>query len=313
MGRFLLGCLILALVAGTVLTSVTLVRSDELAVVRRFGRILPENAKPGLLFGLPWGMDQVNRVSLKDLSITVGWTDAEVDENNNALTPGQLLTGDHNLVNVQAVVEYRVIADQVDKYVLMEPRVKSLIARAADAAMAEWLAGQKIDDAILKGKTELESFLQSRVSVWIRPYDLGVNIERASIVMIYPPNAVRESFNAVGQANTRMETEMNNALQYKELKAKKAAEKIYAIERETGAYVREQRRAAQADADNFLVRLAEYRLLSKENPRHLNNLWLDEVTRIYAQLRRSGRLDVLDNYIGSDGINITQFPLQKKR
>ena len=26
-----------------------------------------------------------------------------------------------------------------------------------------------------------------------------------------------------------------------------------------------------------------------------------------------GRLDVLDHYLGSDGLNITQFPLQKKR
>ena len=65
MGRIILGVLILAAV-GSLMSCVTQVRSDERAVVRRFGRILPEKARPGLLFGLPWGLDRVNRVSLKD-------------------------------------------------------------------------------------------------------------------------------------------------------------------------------------------------------------------------------------------------------
>jgi modulator of FtsH protease HflK len=312
MGRVFLGLLFLAAI-GSLMSCVTLVSSDERAVVRRFGRILPEKPGPGLFLGLPWGMDRVNRVSVKDQSITVGWTDKDIDDTGVALTPGQMLTGDHNLVNVRGVIEYRVIGDQADRYVLMEDRVKPLLARAAEAAMAQWLAGHEVDHALLEGKKRLEIFLTERVDQWIVPYELGVQVDRVSIILIVPPGEVREFFNAVSESHTRMETQKNKALEDKDKILSKAKEEVYRIERDTAAYVREQELAARADAESFLVRLDQYRRLRQDNPQHINNLWLDEVTRMYAQLKRSGRLDVLDHYIGSDGLNITQFPLQKKK
>ena len=39
----------------------------EAAVVRRFGRVLPERPEPGLHLGLPWGMDRVDRVAVDQL------------------------------------------------------------------------------------------------------------------------------------------------------------------------------------------------------------------------------------------------------
>lgn len=312
MRRAFVAILILAVI-GSLMSCVTLVRSDEWAVVRRFGKILPEKVGPGLLFGLPWGIDVVNRVSVKDRTITVGWVSDEADENSEAMTPGLLLTGDHNLVNVQAVIEYRVMVDQVDRYVLTQERVEPLIVRAAEAAMAQWQAAHQVDDAILTGKKTLQLFLKDRIEAWIAPYELGVQIDRASIQLIDPPGQVVEYFNEVSQAHAGMETQINKARQERATRSREADEEVFRIARATAAYVREQKLAAQGDADNFLIRLAEYRRLRQSNPQFLNYLWLDEVTRIYDQLRRSGRLDVLDHYLGADGLNITQFPLQKKR
>lgn len=312
MNRAILVCLILV-VLGTLMSCLTLVRSDERAVVRRFGRILPEKPEPGLLFSLPWGMDKVNLVSVKDRTVTVGWTGVDADENSDGMTPGLLLTGDHNLVNVQAVIEYRVVEEEVDRYVLAQEQVEPLIARAADAAMSQWLAGQEVDHAILKGKKGLQLFLRDRVAEWIVPYELGVRIDRASILLIDPPSKVLDYFHEVSQAHSSMETQINKARQDKARRLREAEEEEFRIASATTAYVREQELAAQADATNFQIRLAEYRRLRQENPNFLNYLWLDEVTRIYAQLWRSGRLDMLDHYLGGDSLNITQFPLQKKK
>lgn len=300
-------------VISSLMSCVTMVRSDERAVVRRFGKVLPEKPRPGLLIGLPWGFDQVDRVSMKDRTVTVGWTDREADD--DGMTPGLLLTGDHNLLNVQAVIEYRVIEDDAHlvQYVLLQSRVEPLIARATEAALAEWLAGQEVDDAILNGKKRLGLFLRERVEKSIAAYDLGVQIDRASIMLIQPPSKVREFFDAVGEAHTAMQTQITKAEEDKKSSEFKAKAEVVRIKNDSAAYAREQELAAQADADNFLVRLAEYRRLRQDNPQYLNQLWLDEVTRIYAQLRRSGRLDLLDHHVGMDGLNITQFPLQKKR
>ncbi len=37
------------------------------------------------------------------------------------------------------------------------------------------------------------------------------------------------------------------------------------------------------------------------------------MTRLYARMRKLGRIDVLDNYLSSEGLNISQFPLTPKK
>src|SRR5439155_23106095 len=100
--------LVALLAVSYVLTGVTQVLPGERAVVRRFGRVLDEHPGPGPWFGLPWGMDQVDRIAIDHVRrVEVGYN--RDDEEETGLTPpGQLLTGDHNLVNVQVVIYYSV-------------------------------------------------------------------------------------------------------------------------------------------------------------------------------------------------------------
>src|SRR6516162_6908353 len=95
---FLIAGITLLVAACYALTGVTQVRPGERAVIRRFGRVLEDNPGPGLWFGLPWGMDRVDRIAIDRVrSVEVGYSPEEDDV---GLTPaGQLLTGDHNLVN----------------------------------------------------------------------------------------------------------------------------------------------------------------------------------------------------------------------
>ena len=64
LGVFLLGYLS---------TCLTQVQRGERAVVRRFGRIA-STPGPGLYFGLPWGMDRVDRIAVDQVRrIVVGY------------------------------------------------------------------------------------------------------------------------------------------------------------------------------------------------------------------------------------------------
>src|SRR6516164_6192794 len=92
--------LLLLLLAGYGLTGVAQVRPGERAVVRRFGRVLAHKPQPGLWIGLPWGMDRLDRVAVDRVqTVTVGYPEAG---DASAMPAGQVLTGDHNLVNVAA-------------------------------------------------------------------------------------------------------------------------------------------------------------------------------------------------------------------
>jgi membrane protease subunit HflK len=305
------------LVLAWLLTGLTQVRPGERAVVRRFGRVLDDKPRPGLYIGLPWGLERVDRVATGLLrQVTVGVSPGDRDDSGQTTPPGQLLTGDHNLVNVQVVIDYAVSDDDDDvvNFVLQQDKADGLVARAAEAVMAEWVAGRTVDDVLLRGKVELPSYLVARTQERILPYRLGVRIQDASVTYLNPPAEVKNAFDEVTRAQTGIRTEIYKAEQDADRQIREAQAEQFRSQRLTAAYAREQRLLAQAEAENFEKRLAQYRELSAKNPYYLNGVWWDEISRLYARMRANGRIDLLDHHLAADGLDITQFPpLPKKK
>jgi membrane protease subunit HflK len=296
----------------TAWTALTQVQPGERAVVRRWGRILAEQPGPGLHVGLPWGIDVVQRVAVgKVRSVIVGFKNE--GEEDNPTPTGQLVTGDHNLVNVQAEIHYTVREAEVDRYAVLADQADSLVARVAETVLAEWVAGRKVDDVLLAGKAVLPGVLVAECNRRLTPYRLGVNVEQASVPRVEPPEEVKPDFEEVAKAHTAIRTRLNQAEQTVDSKRRQAEAEVYRLARQTTAYAERQRLEARADADTFLDRLRQYRALAKENPDYLNVLWRDEVTRLFTRLKQSGSIDLLDHHLSGDGLNITQFPLGRKK
>jgi membrane protease subunit HflK len=318
--RYLLYAAIVLLFA-SLLTGMTQVLPGERAVVRRLGRVLDYKPGPGLWIGLPWGLDQVDRVQVDRVRrVTVGYDPARDQQDS---PEGQLLTGDQNLVNIQVVVDYSIKEKEVDRYVVQKDRVDGLIARAAEAIVAEWVGGRSVDYVLLNGKADLprrlapepgsaeaEMGLQRR----IRDYDLGVQIESASVALLIPPEEVRSDFEKVNQAQTEMQTERFKAEQEKARLLGEAESERDSILRDAEASSVEQRRQAETDAGNFEKRLQEYRRLKGANPDYLHDLWLNGIKKAYARmLDKGGRVEPLDKLMGREGVDIIQAPLEGGR
>jgi membrane protease subunit HflK len=301
------------LLVWTGLSALTQVQPGERAVVRRFGRILDDKPGPGLFVGLPWGFDQVERVPVGRVKRVVVGSVSKEEEEQRDTPSGQLLTGDHNLVNLQAEVYYTVFEDQVEKFVLHADRADALVARVTETVLADWVAGRSVDEVLLRGKTLLPPTLTAQVQARVAAYDLGVKIEEASINRLNPPDEVKDAFDRLAQAQTNIRTQIYQAEQAADSKRREADARVFLIQSLTAAYAQEQRLPAQADAENFLKRLEQYRKLVGRDPEYLNALWQDEMTRLYARMRENGRIDILDHYLANEGLNITQFPLLPKK
>ena len=231
------------------------IRPGERGVVRRFGRLLPYRLKPGLAFQLPWGMDRVDRVAVDRVqSVTAGYQ--EDDWSGESMPAGQLLTGDHNLVNVQAVLTYKVRPDEEAEYVFQADRVDALLTRAVESVMAQWVAGRTVDDVLLNGKNEMRPVLKEQTQTWIEPYRLGVQILDARVALIAPPDDVKPDFDSVALAQTRNITLLNTAEQNVARELRMAEADKYRLEQETAAYVHSRRLLAQQEADRFLETVA---------------------------------------------------------
>jgi modulator of FtsH protease HflK len=304
---------LLVFLAVTFWTSVVQVEPGERGVVMRFGRVV-DTVGPGLYIGWPWGIDRVERVAVDRVRrVVLGFSNTEVDEFGIAVPPGQLLTGDHNLVNVRMVVDYTVQPDGVEQYVLYGDEVDGLVARAAETALAEWVAGRGVDDVLLRGKEVLPAWLVAETQSRIKPYKLGVRVQLASVNHLYPPRQVKEAFEAVTRAQTEMQTREFEAKQYADARWSEAQSYQFRLEKLAAEYAQGVKKMARVDADAFLNRLAIIQPMRQQNPNYLATLWWDEMTKLYAGMRGGDRLDLLDNRLSPDGIDILQRPLAPKK
>jgi membrane protease subunit HflK len=305
--RFFWGLLAL-LMGAWLLTGLTQVRSGERAVIRRFGRLLDVKPEPGLLVTFPWGIDRVDRVAVTQLrQVTVGFVPTP-DAESEATPPGQLLTGDHNLVNVRVVLNYIVDAEAVLDFVEQQERVEEVLARVTETVLAEWVAGQTVDSVLVSGKLLLPRDLLPRIQARLQPYRLGVRVRNADVAYLLPPPEVKGAFEEVAQAETKIQTRVNEAEQAADRAWREATSEQYRREQQAASYRRERRLLAEAEAHTFRTRLDQYQRLRAANPDVLSAIWWDEMGKLFAQLQKNGQIDLLDHHLSKDGMDLIIAP-----
>lgn len=310
--RRLLWALLIVVLAGYLLTGVVQVRPGERAVVRRFGRVLEHKPEPGLWVGLPWGMDRVDRVAVDQVrSVVVGYRDDE--SAGDAMPPGQLLTGDHNLVNVSVKINYSVRPEAVDEYVVQADRVDGLVARAVETVLAQWVASRTIDDVLLNGKVALRPVLLEETQGYLDDYRLGVQVTDASVGLIAPPDEVKTAFDDVAEQQTRIVTLRFGAEQAAESNLRMARAYRNRTEQETAAYVHNQKLLAGREAERFAERLRQYQIGREKNPQYLRQIWEEERGKLFAELKANRQIGLLDHHLGPDGLDLTVAPELPKK
>lgn len=298
----------------SLLTGVTQVQPGEVGVVRRFGKLLDTRLEPGLHIGLPWGMDRVDRVQVAfERRVTVGFSGEEERDVTDTIPSGQLVTGDHNLVNVQVQIDYTVDPKQVDRYVLNRDLVGTLLGRTAESCLAEWVAGRNVDFILSRGPSLLPSWLAAELKARLAPYELGIQIGQVGVAPPAPPNEVKNAFYEVARAATDNQTRVNQAQQDRQRRMSSAQGDAFHIRSLAAAYANEQDLLAKAEAATFETRLEQYHRLRRENTNYLAGIWWDEMSRLYARMRANGRIDLLDHHLNGEGLNITQMPLLPKK
>jgi membrane protease subunit HflK len=293
------------------LTGVIQVSPGERAVVRRFGRVLDYKPEPGLWIGLPLGMDRVDRVAVDRLqSVTIGFLE---EGNDDPSPPGQLLTGDHNLVNTQATLYWKIRPDELTDYVVQADKVEALLIRAAETVLASWIASREVDDVLLNGKNELPRVLIAGTQHYVDGYHLGVQVLDARVALLAPPKSVKHAFDNVASEQANVATLVNQAEQDAESKLRNAQADKFRIEQETAAYVERQQLLAQQEAQRFTERLKQYQTGRRQNPAYLRQIWEEERGKVFAKLKENGQLGLLDHHLGPDGLDMTIAPPLPKK
>jgi membrane protease subunit HflK len=306
--------ILIILLCGYLATGIAQVRPEERALVRRFGKVVAWPG-PGLWVGFPWGIDRVDRVPVRAVrQLDIGYN-PEAGDDAPGTPAGQLLTGDQNLVNVKLVLEYAVDDREGDleNYVANRDRADAVLAREVEALAAEWAGGRAVDEVLLTGRAAIPAWAMARLPARVTEHRLGVVVQRVSVDHLAAPAEVRDAFEAVNQAQTAIRTRENQARQEANQRVREAEALKFRLEQQSEAYRLERLSAAKADADAFTARLEQYRRLKATNPDILAAIWWEEMGKTLLGMKGRGRIDLLDQHLGKDGLDVTQFLPPKKR
>jgi regulator of protease activity HflC (stomatin/prohibitin superfamily) len=179
--------------------------------------------------------------------------------------------------------------------------------------LAEWLAARKIDEVLIRGQADLPRYLIQQTQERIAAYRLGIRIHNANVSYLSPPQQVKSDFDEVTRAQTAIHTLENEAQQRRQEILRDADRARFDLQKRAEGYRTERLRLAQAEAERFTERRHTYRRLRKDNPNYLASIWWEEMGKLFATLKESGRIDLLDNHLAADGLDITVFPTMPKK
>ncbi len=229
-GRTLVIAAMLAFVA-YLATGITVVSPGEVVVVRRLGRVLDRPWGPGLHWGLPAPLDVRDRLRTEEVRrVEVGLVGVPGPTDDPG--SGEFLTGDRNLLNARAVVQYRVadplafrlgvgdiealsgVGEGTQATGAGEVGVERLLTRLAESSLARALAGRSIDEALRNGRAAVAREAQVELARQVDQLGLGVAILGVSLTDTRPPVAVAPAFDEAQAARSARDRRRQDAFTY---------------------------------------------------------------------------------------------------
>ena len=276
------------------LSGITVVRSDEVAVVLRWGHLVGEipalqQHGPGLLFAFPRPVDEVVRVQVKRVwevpvtTLAAGEysaqssaaprgpvpqgegedEDAEPGEATanaatlDPLTQGYALTGDENIVHVEMVARYRV--REPAEWAFYGPKAEDVLRVEVSAAMVRSLGEMGVDRVLSDGRKDLIAITARRTQAGLDASHSGLELSSLELTRLSPPYALAEDFDAVQSSFIGAETSKKDAQAYAENiipSAQAAADSLLQAARGTSS---NDLATANGDAEAFRALDREYR------------------------------------------------------
>lgn len=250
--------------AGVYLASgLYIVRGNEQALVRRFGKARFPLAASGLHFDLPWPFARIDRVNVNQVqTLSVGVAPFDSREGDGFLREvnldrqGEFLTGDKNILNLAVNVQFRI----GDPYAWLcqgtSPEIG--LKLLTESLVTDAIAQSGVDYVHPLGLNELRVWLTkaTREAADRRPW--GVIVEDVTISGAFPPVEVKAAFLDV----TNARAEKDRVISQEQARAEKqlsAARDVARQRLDRAASARQARiEGAKGAADRFSTLIAEF-------------------------------------------------------
>ena len=301
-GRIIALCALAAVVAVIGLSGFYRVNEGEEAILLTF-REMTDKKGPGIYWRVPF-VQTVDKVSTSQIhTLELGFrtqTGQYIDDpsdytdvNDEAL----MLTGDDNLVRVEAVCQYSVRDAQSYLYEVDKP--ESTMKLAFETALRRNIQNKALDDALLN-KATIEQEVIPDFQRMLDSYGIGVTVREIRIQNITVPTEVNAAYEDDNNAKNEKTRKLDEAEKYSNEVIPAARSEAYQMVQEAEAYKSEVISQATGDVANFNSVYEEY-VSSKSITR--KRLMIETMERI---LERAESKVVIDG----DGDTLRLLPIE---
>ncbi|WP_129408588.1 FtsH protease activity modulator HflK [Marinitoga lauensis] len=255
----ILWLIIVLLILGYLSTSIYQVGPSEMGLVLTFGKYTSTTG-PGIHWRLPYPFQAHRIVDIKTLKkIEIGFRTVNYRgkiEYQSVPEEALMITGDENIVSLEAVVQYR-ISDPV-KFAFRILNGFEMVKFATESVLREMVAINPIDNVLTSERDRIAMETAAKVQKILDSYGAGIKVENVYLQEVAPPDEVVKAFDDVNSAKQDKEKFINEANRYANDVIPKAEGQAQKILRGAEAYAYEKVAIATGEAKRFKAMLKEY-------------------------------------------------------
>ena len=251
--------LFVAIIAG--FSSFYVVDETEQAVITRLGKYT-QTVGSGLHFKLPFGIDKNYNVPVKVVqteqfgfkTIKAG---RENEYRNNISDESTMLTGDLNIVDVEWIIQYRIVDPKQWLFGVLE---KTQTIRDISRSVINTLVGDRaILNVMGSERSSIESLAQDMMNENFDQLGLGINVIAVKLQNIVPPSGVQDAFEDVNKATQDMNRFINEGKEAYNAEIPKAQGEAERQIQIAEGYAAERINMAKGDVARFNAVYQEYK------------------------------------------------------
>src|SRR5215510_4421706 len=273
------GLLLLSSVLIWLATGVYTVGPGEQGVVRRFGKEVAR-VGPGLHYHWPRPIERADVVNVEAVRrVEVGFRSVP----RYSLVPEEslMLTGDENIVDAQAIVQYRVKDAGEYLFRVMDP--DQALRDATEVGLRSVIGRTTIEEVLTVGRVEIQNQTREFLQQLLDTYQSGLMVTEVKLQVVDPPEQVKDAFHEVVRAREDRERLINEARGYQEDVIPKARGQVEQTLRAAEAYKEQREIRAQGEAAKFLSILAEYQ---KDQEVTEQRLYVETLQRVLPKAQK---------------------------
>jgi membrane protease subunit HflK len=268
--------ILFVLVIGFWLASgIFMVGPGEEGVIRQFGKEV-DRTPPGLRYRLPSPFQTHDIVQLVRIRrAEVGFRTDAAGKTRPELREALMLTGDENIVDAQLFVQYLVKDPSQFLFRIKDPELA--LKACAEVALRSVVGRNTIEYTMTEGRVVVQDEIKKYLQILLDEYQTGLLVTEARLLVVDPPEEVKDAFHEVVRAWEDRERLMREAEGYREDLIPKAKGEGAQMVRIAEAYKEQRVIRAQGDAGKFLDVMKAYKK-AKEVTRE--RLYLETMDKI---------------------------------